>query len=493
MAQESCLVINTNYGKVEGFEEDNLYKWFGIPFAMPPIGERRFKRSVAPKAWEGVKQCKEMGARPFQFGPAFMESMGDPIGETSEDCLTLNIWAPKNAQKAPVFVYIYGGANHMGDSSQSQFYLDHFAKEGVIGVSFNYRLGPLGFYDFSKLDPSFESNCAVSDMIAAVKWVKENITYFGGDDNNITICGESAGGTGVYALLTAPSAKGTFHKAISMSGLSYNISTPKTHELNNKIFFEKLGLDESEAYKLKTMPLEEMREGARAVFNESGLRYPGILLTGPVIDDLLPEHPWEAMAAGKDKDIPCIIGTCHDEGSVFYNEENDAQPWKNVEDMLRLNGYIDRLPEIVSLYGQLSDRDAIVSISRDRMFWTGAIKCALAQSAHNNVYMYRYDYATPDNRVNGLGAYHGSDIPSGLGTRKAGEGDAAQLKVDECLHEAFVQFAKTGNPNGNLPVLWPIYEKNNRKTYLLDEEISVCNDPNRQTYEIWKDIMLYES
>ena len=493
MEYDDRLVIKTKYGEVEGFMEDNLYKWFGIPFAMPPVGERRFKRAIPPKTWEGIKSCKRMGNRPFQFGPAFMEQMGETNSlEESEDCLTLNIWAPKKAEKAPVFIYIYGGANHMGDSSQKQFYLDSFAKQGVIGVSFNYRLGPLGFYDFSKLDPSFESNCAASDMIAAVKWVKENIAYFGGDDENITICGESAGGTGVYALLTAPSARGSFHKAIAMSGLAYNISTPRTHALNNKIFFEKIGIDESEAYKLRTLSIKKLREGARAVYEESNVRYPGILLTGHVLDDLIPEYPWEAMASGKVKDVACMIGTCHDEGSVFYDGNQITQTWKTVEEMLKNNDELESLPDILSLYGKLSERDAMVAMSRDRMFWVGAVKCALAQSTYNNVYMYRYDYATPDNRENGLGAYHGSDIPSGLGTRPSGEGDAFQHKVDACLHEAFVQFAKTGSPNGHLPVLWPIYEEKNRKTFILDDDFSVCNDPNRENYELWKDIMLYE-
>src|SRR5699024_5088139 len=136
-----------------------------------------------------------------------------------------------------------------------------------IGVSFNYREGPLGFYNFSNLNKDFDSNCAMSDMILAMHWVKDNIAAFGGDPDNITIAGESAGGTAVYALLTAPTAKGTFNKAIAMSGLPGNITTQKTHDLNNEIFFEKLGINATEVTKLKEMPVENMISAAATTFS----------------------------------------------------------------------------------------------------------------------------------------------------------------------------------------------------------------------------------
>ena len=175
------LIVTTKKGQVEGFEGDGVHKWFGIPFAKPPVGELRFKRAQEAEPWAGVRACREMGPSPLQFGCGMMAEITKSDTPKSEDCLYLNVWAPKEAKKQPVFVYIYGGANHMGEAAVPEYDLTAFAKEGVVGVTFNYRLGPLGFYNFHKLDSSFDSNCAPSDMIMALKWVHENIEAFGGD------------------------------------------------------------------------------------------------------------------------------------------------------------------------------------------------------------------------------------------------------------------------------------------------------------------------
>lgn len=247
------LIINTESGLIEGFEEDGMYKWFGIPFANPPINELRFKRAVKKDSWDGILNCRKMSNRPYQFGGGILVNLKENEIKSSEDCLYLNIWSPKKAIKAPVFIWIYGGGNHNGEGSAPEFSLQSFPKDGIIGVNFNYRLGPFGFYDFSKLDSSFDSNCAISDMMIAIKWVKNNIENFGGDSENITICGESAGGTGVYAMLSCPYMRGYFNKAIAMSGLAGNINTYRTQELNNGIFLKKLGLEKDQVYKLRDM------------------------------------------------------------------------------------------------------------------------------------------------------------------------------------------------------------------------------------------------
>ena len=496
------LLINTKYGKVQGFQENNINKWYGIPFAKPPIHELRFKRAQSPEPWQGTKECTKMGNRPYQFtDEKILKKMGlaNENIRSSEDCLNLNIWAPKSTKKAPVFVWIYGGGNHIGEASSPAYSLESFAEQGVIGVSFNYRLGPLGFYNFSKLDSSFDSNCAVSDMILAMQWIKNNIENFGGDSNNITIAGESAGGTAVYSLLAAPKAKGTFQKAIAMSGLSGNITTQKTHDLNNEIFFDKLGLDSQDIYKLKEMPVENMINPSKAVFEESCSVNPGIFVTGPVIDDLIPKKPWDALNEGINKDVKCMFGTCRDEGTLFYSMHAIPKSWSEVSTMLSRNNRLDKYPYFKELYGNQSEKKAMFEIGRDRLFWANTIKCAIAQSKYNDVYAYRFDYSNPLKKMIGLGAHHGADVSPALNTQISNKNrilntvkNRGLKKVRNVLHGSFVNFAISGNPNGGLPLKWPKYTNDTQLTYIINTKCSVLNNPNSNYFAIWDDLKLYE-
>ena len=495
------LIVSTKKGKIRGFEENNVNKWFGIPYAKPPVNQLRFKRAQEHEAWEDIKNCYQMGNRPYQFMDEKIVKLAGSDLPSSEDCLNLNVWAPKHAKKAPVFVWLYGGGNQMGEASLPIYFLDSFAKKGIIGVSFNYREGPLGFYNFSTLDKEFDSNCAVSDMILAMHWVKDNIASFGGDPDNITIAGESAGGTGVYALLTAPTAKGTFNKAISMSGLAKNITTQKMHDLNNEIFFEKLGIKATEAASLKEMPIEEMIPAAAATFSEINLRYPGAIISGPVIDDLLPQYPWEALAAGAGKDIPCIFGTCRDEGTLFMNDPMDLIPrsWDQVAEMLSNNDQLNKLPALKEIYQGLPEKKAIAKLGRDRLFWVDSIKCTLAQSQHAATYSYRFNYVSPVNKLLGFGARHGSEVQPALNTKIDPQSKWQKIipkpelkKIRDTMHGAFVNFAITGDPNGGLSPNWPAYTKNLRATFVINKKNHIEYDPTPQHFEVWKDIKLYE-
>lgn len=493
------LIVSTENGQVRGFEENDLYKWFGIPYAKPPINELRFKRAQAHEPWDDIKDCLQMGNRPYQFANDKLDKLIGSKLPTSEDCLTLNVWTPKNAKKAPVFVWIYGGANHMGEASSPDYFLDSFAEKGVIGVSFNYRVGPLGFYNFSNLDDSFDSNCAISDMILAMHWIKDNIAAFGGDPDNITIAGESAGGTAVYSLLAAPSAKGTFNKAIAMSGLAGNVTTQKTHDLNNQIFFDKLGIEPAQVAALKKMPVERLLPAGAAVFAESNAHHPGIFATGPVIDDLLPQHPWEALAAGASQDVACIFGTCRDEGTLFYSMKAEPQSWNQIAEMLSNNDLLDKLPTLKQLYQGLPEKKAMEELARDRMFWVDSIKCTLAQSEYATTYSYRFNYASPVKKVLGLGAHHAADINPALNTKiepqnvwQHGIPKQGLKKVRDTMHGAFVNFAINGDPNGGLSRTWPVYTKDSQATFVIDKKNDVEYGPTPEHFKVWKDIKLYE-
>ena len=226
-----------------------------------------------------------------------------------------------------------------------------FARDGVVFVNFNYRVGPLGFYDFSMYDKRFESNCGVSDQIAALRWVRDNIAAFGGDPNNVTIAGESAGGTGVYNMLASPAAKGLFQKAIAESGVTGNTESRRMVEMNNTIFFEKLGINpRTDMAKLLDMPAQDMLAAATFTLKEGPRRHPGIFMPGPVKDDLLPMHPWEAMAQGNARDVKVILGTNRNEGTLFALLGLLPKDWQQVEKMLRDNGAAASIPAVSELY-----------------------------------------------------------------------------------------------------------------------------------------------
>lgn len=386
----------------------------------------------------------------------------------------------------------------MGEAAVPEYDLSAFAREGVVGVSFNYRLGPLGFYNFKNLDDSFDSNCAISDMLMALTWVHENIEAFGGDPENVTICGESAGGTAVYSLMAAPSAKGLFQKAISMSGLAGNVTTQLTHDLNNALFLKTLGLAADEVHKLKDMLCEEMLKGAQAVLGLSNGVNQGIFVTGPVIDDLVPAYPWEMLTKGNAKDVKCIIGTCRDEGNLFCGMGMAPKTWDDVKSCLEKNCKPEYLDKFQAVYGGMEEKAALQAWATDRMFWVDAMRCALAQSKHNTVYSYRFDFVPALGVQMGLGATHSMDVAPALDTYTSCQtGLYAMTPMERVkdihgkLHGFFLRFVKTGDPNGAVPVTWEPYEEGERTTLVMDDTCSVIQDSNRERFEIWEPLQLY--
>ena len=202
------FITETTCGLVKGHLNNGIVEYLGIPYAKPPVGELRFKRAQPADKWEGIFDAKEYGPCSVQF------ERGQCVG--SEDCLTMNVKRPIDAHKLPVFVYIHGGGYNTGSCASPMLNGDLFAQDGVVFVSFQYRLNVLGFYDFSTYPGCewMDTNCGLSDMILAMHWIKDNIAAFGGDPEKVTICGESAGGAAVVTLMATPGAKGTFQQVI---------------------------------------------------------------------------------------------------------------------------------------------------------------------------------------------------------------------------------------------------------------------------------------
>lgn len=492
-------IVTTKYGDVKGFKRNEIAAWFKIPFAKPPVGELRFKRATEPEPWLGELECYEMSPKPYQFAGGMFERLTRTDNPASEDCLYLNIWAkPEITEKKPVFIWIYGGGQYAGEASAPEYFLDSFAQKDIVGVSFNYRLGVLGFYDFSCYDSSFESNCAISDMLMALKWVHENIEAFGGDPDNVTIAGESAGATALIALLASPYARPYFKRAVIMSGILSNIGGGLIQEIRRNQFMEKTGVTEDNMSKLRSMSYEELLVGCEFIFSEKNTEYPGLLSCGPVFDDLVPESPLSVVERGDLKDKQIIFGTCKDEGGLFHLMKICPRTWAEILNMLKINGYWNLKSEMERLYGKMRIRDAVKAANKDRMFLSDTVTMALEASKHSNTYVYRFDYTPLICRLLGIGATHTMDVCPMLDTY---EGHMAALYrrvkperikyLHTQMNGSLVRFIKTGNPSGE-DVDWPEFEANDMNTYIFDKLSRVEKGPLREFYELWKGVRVYK-
>ena len=495
-------VINTSLGMCEGVCEKGYVRWFGIPYAKPPVGDLRFKRAIENEGWDGIKFFDRMGPKPVQMAGGKFADMTHTDNRESENCLSLNVWAPDREEEdslKPVFVWIYGGGHHAGEASAPEYYLDSFAKNDVVAVSFNYRLGVLGFYDFSDIDSEFESNCGISDMILALKWINDNISNFGGDPKRVTICGESAGASAILALIACPAVKDYFSQAIVMSGVLSNTSGSRMQRINNEKYLKWIGVDASEIKKLKTMSVDELKKGCEPFFAQKEMTDPGIMANGPVIDDLVTKKPLDAIKAGAAAGKNIIFGTCRDEGNLFYYMKICPEKWDDVEKMLKINGYGNRISEFHEIYDNPNQVKSIVSINRDRMFWADTMKCALAQSEFADTYMYRFDYVTPLSRLLKLNATHSTDVCPVLNTREGrmslfykGMLKSSLKPLFSQMHGAVLNFIKTGNPSSDLVGEWPVFDKATKMAMIFSSDTAVSNEVfDEKKYRLWEDIELY--
>ena len=448
-----------------------VYK--GIPYAAAPAGPLRWKPPQPAQPWKGILVAKNFPANCPQA----------PLlpGPQSEDCLGLNFWTPVHsaAARLPVMVWIYGGGFQIGGTSQSAYDGEALAAQGVVLVSVNYRLGMFGFLAHPALNQEspqgVSGNYALLDMVAALKWVQRNIGAFGGDPHNVTILGESAGGTAVCLLMVLPQAEGLFQKVISESAAwMFGPISHLTESWYGRVpmtkFGEKLGTDlaalraKSTADLMKSLPPPMTRNDAA----ERGEAYM------PVVDGwVIPDDPARLFASGKFHHVALIAGTNADEGTLL-----GGPPVRNLEQYRkwaaqRVGGLADRL---LSLYPAATDADAHAAAAQssgDLTFLYGT-RSVLRAASKLNLKAFQYQFT----RVNAIGrqihwgSFHASEIPyvfetlpdSVYGTQSSFLGDFSvnpdtyneqDRKLSQAMSAAWVAFAKTGNPNGPGLVAWP--------------------------------------
>ena len=463
--------VKIDTGALAGASDSKVVAFKGIPFAAPPVGDLRWRPPQPAKPWRGVRKATEYGhdcmQKPFPSDAA-------PLGTApAEDCLVMNVWRPANAKtKLPVLVWIYGGGFVNGGSSPEVYSGHQFAKNGLVVASFNYRLGRFGFFGFPALTAEHpnepKANYGYMDQIAALKWVKRNIAAFGGDPNNVTIVGESAGGGSVHMLLTSPMARGLFNKAVIESGggrggltgdrkLSEATGGAVSLEEIGVNFARKNGIQGTDAAalaKLRALSAEAVTDGLdmMAMMNASGPPTYG----GPITDGkIVTASPDVAYRAGRQAKVPLLVGA--NSADIGFGAAKD------IDGLFAPFG--PRRTEAMAAYNATPDSDvrkvgAVVAM--DRMMVEPARFVASQFAARGlPTYEYRFSYVAESMRPEWTtGAPHATEIPYVFDTVAAKYGPkltATDEKAARTVNAYWTNFAKTGDPNGPGLPAWPRY------------------------------------
>lgn len=485
--------IKTTSGKVRGVMEDGISSYKGIPYAAPPTGANRWRPPQPLTPWKGVRDAIEFCAECPQAGWPRGEGMSK---NSSEDCLFLNIWAPVAAgkkSKLPVMVWIHGGGFVAGSGGGPGFTGASFAKQNIILVSINYRLGRLGFFAFPALSEEYpdeyKGNYGYMDQIAALQWIQKNIASFGGNPENITFFGESAGGVSVHSLLTIPAAKGLFQKAIIESGGGRDgvlTGRPINRENADKHYpvsaetigvnFAKRqhinGFDSRALELLRGLSAAEIVDGGQETDGPGGpLTYPGPILDGK----LVVETAETAYQAGRQAHVPIIIGSNSAEVPAgFVNADSK-------EELLALFGAYQE--EAVAAYdadGKTEFAKMLSLVNTDKVWAEPArftARAFVAQSTPAYLYLFSYVADSMKERMR-FGAFHASEIPYVFDNLIERDGFSASSKdreVARMMNTYWANFARTGNPNGEGLPLWPVFDIKKNEVFEFREDGSAVN------------------
>ena len=417
-------IVETKYGAVKGECRDGVFVWRGIPYAAAPEGENRFKAPLPPDRWEGVRDALEFGHSCPQGGRSRKRAV---IRYMSENCLSLNIWSPavslqngetlEKPTNKPVFVYIHGGTFIEGAGSDAEYEGTKLANEGdIILVTVNYRMGVLGFMDFSFLGDGFLPNCGLRDLSMALKWVYENIESFGGDKNNITIGGQSAGASCAAVLTMFDDVRPFIKRVIMMSGVPTLLFTREESEKIAKMYMEYMDIDSSEALITASEMSLAGRQSEFAGDTRLGAAAFGICVDGELVKQFL----IPAASEGKMSGIPMLFGTTREEMSFALKKSLahivDIETLRKTGNAAESDEVKARILESYKRYGK---RGEAIMFS-DFSFRLPAMWFAEAQSKYADTWMYRFDYETFGMRITDLHAFHSCDVPFLFGNFKAG-------------------------------------------------------------------------
>ncbi|MFM7194814.1 MAG: carboxylesterase/lipase family protein, partial [Bacteroidota bacterium] len=480
-------VVKTSNGPVEGYKANGLEIFKGIPFAAPPVGELRWKAPMPPVPWKEVRQCTAFGPSPIQSPPVpFMfwsKEFLIPSEPISEDCLYLNVWTQERKTKKPVLIYIYGGGFRSGGSACPIYDGEAMAKKGIVFVSINYRVGLFGFLAHPELSAESASgssgNYALLDMIAGLKWVKDNIASFGGDPSRVTIAGQSAGAFAVNFLCASPLAKGLFSGAIAQSGGSI-LPSPIRPKIS-KQRAEQMGLELEQELgvngirSLRSLPAEKIlaaKSGLMGPYDDGHVIRDGIATT---------------YDNGRQNDVPLLLGWNGDDRvsgpplkAAAFRETMTKRFGANADQLLAL------YPAGTDEQGATSQLD----MSRDETFAIQGWSWALIQQKKGKqpVYLYNFNRALPAyTPETAFGAFHSAEIVYAYDNLHTLDRpwEAADRTLATDMSTYWLNFIKSGNPNESGKPEWPAFKTSDLRVMVLDTKTQALPLPGRSRLEWW--------
>jgi len=482
--------VKTSLGTVEGKDLGAVHAFLGIPYAAPPVGDLRWKPPVPAAKWDGVRKATDFGSHCMQgnvFGDMVFRDPG-----MREDCLYLNVWTPAKTSdaKLPVMVWIYGGGFVAGATSEQRQDGSILARQNVVVVSMNYRLGVFGFFVHPELAKESGRNAAgnygLLDQLAALQWVHDNIAAFGGDPANVTIFGESAGSFSVCAQMASPLAKGLFNKAIGESGGAFSESGLRfepvdvREERDSKLATSKLGVNT--LAELRAVPAQKLLD---AFFKPGGSDN---FAFGPDVDGyFLPESVPAIFAAGKQNDVPLLAGWNRDEDSFSVV----LSPQKPTVESMKATAQKEfgaKAGEFLRLYPATTDAQALrsmIDFASDRFISWSTWRWMEAQSKTGKqpIYRYRFDQALPsDPKGPQLGAYHSAEIEYVFGqldSKAKMDWRPEDRQLSAQMQKYWANFARSGDPNGEGLPKWPAYKPSAWQVMYLSAKSTAHKDDQR--------------
>lgn len=485
--QQITIPTGSLLGTVDS--ENGIISFKGIPYAAPPIGALRWKEPQPVKKWKGIRDATKFGAKCWTASP-----FGGPVNtkDVNEDCLFLNIWTPaEQNKKLPVMVFIHGGGFQFGSASDNSLDGTSLAKKGVVLVTINYRLGVFGFLARTDLDKETKSQSSgmygTLDQIAALRWIKQNISSFGGDPDRVTLFGESAGAHSVGILMASPLTKGFIHRAIGESGAFW-----ESENGGIKSKAEALKMGEHFGKKMKAKTIKDLRKiPALALQNATPWSFavdPSVENFSPSLDGyVLPTRPYTQFLKGKQNDIPLLVGWNANEGQMFLAR---TLPNQTAEEFTKAATKVfgkENLPHFLQLYPASTLEETKKSaesligdivISFQTWSWANIHK----KTGTAPVYVYYFKPVTSYTPV----ALHIDDIPYVFGNfpvKKNVTAGKQDLSLSESIQMYWTNFARTGDPNGNELPTWPVYKGAGSEVMQLGNVIQAAQEEGTEKFQ----------
>jgi para-nitrobenzyl esterase len=502
-------IVTTKSGKLEGFVENDLYVFKGVPYAAPPVGDLRWMPPQPLKPWGGIKPAKKYGSiSPQNAMPIAAPGMPDFSKELQDEgCLFLNIWTPGlDDARRPVIFWLHGGAFIIGGGNEPFLEGGKLAKRGnIVLVSINYRMGAFGFLNLKEITGGkipATGNEGLLDQIAALEWVHDNIAAFGGNPDNVTAAGFSAGGMSIGDLLSMPLARGKFHKTINRSGSTNTVATLDNAVGISEQLLKVINISHKDISALRALTTQQLLDAQQRLGEILREAKGAITPFMPVVDgDVMPDFPIDAIKKGSAKNVIIMAGNTLDELKISTGMDPAMRNLDEDGLLKRLNHLLpnDLVPGIIKIYREALKKrgssatplDILGTISTDMMFRIPTIRLVEAQRDNGMpAYNYYFTYKSP--AMGGiLGAMHGLDNPLLFGqldadfTGAGPEQESMALKIqDSCI-----AFVRTGDPSCKSVGKWPVYGKD-RMTMIIDKNMRLEAAPYEAERKAWDNIEL---